>query len=121
MKDKRKNNGGARPNAGRKPKAEEIAIIENMDAALAPREVWEALAQRVKDGDVQAIKLWISYRVGLPKQMIDLSSSDGTTAPKSTKIVFTDGAKPDYSLLSLDEKKTLRDLVNKSKQGKQLT
>jgi hypothetical protein len=95
MEDKRKNNGGARPNAGRKPKAEEIAIIENMDAALAPREVWEALAQRVKDGDVQAIKLWISYRVGLPKQMIDVTSSDGSMSLQPTKIIFTDGVKAD--------------------------
>lgn len=80
--------GGRRPNSGRKPKAEEIKIIEQMDAAKAPAEVWEALANRVEKGDVQAMKLWLSYRFGQPKQDVNLSSNEGLISivmPKAQK------------------------------------
>ena len=70
MEDKRKNNGGARPNSGRLKKDELISLIESMDATLVPDEVWKALSDKVKDKDVNAIKTWLSYRYGMPKQTI---------------------------------------------------
>lgn len=70
MADGRKNNGGHKT-AGRKPKADEIKMIERMDATLAPKEAWEALADKVKEGDTQAIKTWLAYRYGQPKQSVD--------------------------------------------------
>ena len=63
--------GGKRPNSGRKPKADEIKLIERMDAILAPDEVWKKLAALVKEEDQQAIKTWLAYRYGQPKQNID--------------------------------------------------
>ena len=69
--DKRKTNGGARDGAGRKAKADEISIIESMDAVLIPQEAWQKLADKVKENDVQAIKTWLSYRYGMPKQTVD--------------------------------------------------
>lgn len=70
--DKRKNNRGTIGNkGGRKPKADEIKIIEQMDAVMVPEEAWESLAHRVKDGDVNAIKTWLNYRFGMPKQHIE--------------------------------------------------
>ena len=36
-------NGGARPGAGRPPKADEIKIIEQMDAIAVPAKIWKAL------------------------------------------------------------------------------
>ena len=63
--------GGKRENSGRKPKADEIALIERMDAVLAPEEVWMALAIKVKEQDVQAVKTWLGYRFGQPKQTVD--------------------------------------------------
>lgn len=71
MADYRRENGGARPGAGRKPKADEIKLIEQMDAVMVPLEVWQALAAKVESGDVQAQKTWLSYRYGMPKQMIE--------------------------------------------------
>ena len=71
MTDDRRENGGARPGAGRKPKADEIKLIEQMDAVMVPLEVWQALAAKVESGDVQAQKTWLSYRYGMPKQMIE--------------------------------------------------
>jgi hypothetical protein len=68
--DKRKNNGG-HSNGGRKPKADEIKLIEQMDAVLVPKSVWKALAIKVESGDGQCIKTWLSYRYGMPKQQIE--------------------------------------------------
>ncbi len=72
MEDGRKNNGGHKT-AGRKKKADEISMIEKMDATLAPVEAWENLADLVKEKDVQAIKTWLQYRYGMPKQVSDVN------------------------------------------------
>jgi hypothetical protein len=66
--------GGARPNAGRKPKADELKLIEQMDAVLAPEEVWQKVASLCNQGDMQALKTWIEYRYGKAKQSVDLTS-----------------------------------------------
>ncbi len=73
--DNRKNNGGhsTKGRAGRKPKANEISMIEKMDATLAPKVVWEKLADKVKEKDVQAVKTWLQYRYGMPKQVSEVS------------------------------------------------
>lgn len=63
--------GGKRDNAGRKTKADELKIIEQMDAVLIPEHVWQALANKVQEGDGQCIKTWLSYRYGMPKQQIE--------------------------------------------------
>jgi len=67
-------NGGARPGAGRKPKADEIKLIEQMDAITSPDYVWQKLWDIASMGDVQALKVWIEYRFGKPKQSIDVTS-----------------------------------------------
>lgn len=85
MEDGRKNNGGHKT-AGRKPKADEIKIIEAMDAVLAPAKVWEALAKKVKEGDVPAQKIWLNYRYGMPKQIVELPSDGVITQITVTKI-----------------------------------
>jgi hypothetical protein len=70
MADERKANGGARPGAGRKPKADEIKLVEQMDAVLVPESVWMSLAEKVEAGDTNAIKTWLQYRYGMPKQIV---------------------------------------------------
>lgn len=74
-------NGGARSGAGRKPKIQEIKIIEQMDAISVPDEIWKALLYKCKEGDTAAIKLWLSYRFGLPKQQIDVTTNGQNIAP----------------------------------------
>jgi hypothetical protein len=66
-----KKHGGARPNSGRLKKDEVLSLIETMDAITVPENVWRALYQKVLENDVNAIKLWLSYRFGMPKQTID--------------------------------------------------
>jgi hypothetical protein len=77
----KKGAGGAREGAGRKPKILEIKLIEQMDAISVPNEIWNALLFKCKEGDTAAIKLWLSYRFGLPKQQIDVTSNGEKIAP----------------------------------------
>ena len=63
-----------------------------MDAILAPDEVWKKLAALVKEQDQQAIKTWLAYRYGQPKQNIDHTS--GVEAiPPVIKVMYEGDAK----------------------------
>lgn len=72
------NHGGNREGAGRKPKSDELKMIEDMDASKITIEVWQKLAEKVDAGDVAAIKLWLEYRFGKPKQLIGLVTENDT-------------------------------------------
>ncbi len=74
--------GGATPGAGRKPKADEIKIIEMMDAVAVPEEAWKALWDKCKEGDSQSIKTWLNYRFGMPKQSMDVTSGGEKLGPR---------------------------------------
>jgi hypothetical protein len=66
--------GGAMPGSGRKPKADEIKIIEQMDAIAIPEKAWRKLWELCEKNDSQALKLWLSYRFGMPKQSLDVTT-----------------------------------------------
>ncbi len=70
--DGRKNNGGHK-NGGRKPKAEELKLIEK----LSPFEniALEKLVAGVKKGDYAYIKLYMEYLYGKPKQILDVTTN----------------------------------------------
>jgi hypothetical protein len=74
-------NGGKREGAGRPPKILEVKLIEQMDRIAVPDEIWKALLFKIQEGDTQAIKLWLSYRLGLPKQQIDVTTNGENIAP----------------------------------------
>jgi hypothetical protein len=61
--------GGAREGAGRKPKADEIKLLER----LSPMDdvAFEKLKEGVSAGDFQFIRLFMEYRYGKPKQQIE--------------------------------------------------
>jgi hypothetical protein len=73
--EQKKQRGGARPNSGRMKKDELISLIESMDAVLLPESVWIALSEKVEQKDVNAIKTWLQYRYGMPKQVIDQNTN----------------------------------------------
>ena len=52
-----------------------------MDAICVPDQIWKALLYKCEQGDTNAIKLWLSYRFGLPKQQIDVTSNGEKIAP----------------------------------------
>ena len=81
MTIKKDNRGGPRPNSGRPTKIQEIKLIESMDRIAVPDEIWKALLFKIQEGDTQAIKLWLSYRLGLPKQQIDVTTNGEHIAP----------------------------------------
>ena len=88
--DNRKNNGGAREGAGRKPKAQEQKLIERLDAIIDKDEALGVLGQLVAKGDIRAVQLYLSYRYGKPKESIDLNSSEGLNINFKDLIQFVD-------------------------------
>jgi hypothetical protein len=103
----KKKRGGPRPNSGRPPKIQEIKLIEQMDALCVPDKIWEALLMKCSQGDTNAIKLWLSYRFGLPKQQIDVTSNGEKIAPpiqwigkniaiESAKVISEEEEESDY-------------------------
>ena len=73
--------GGKREGSGRKPKVHEVKLVESMDAISVPDEIWKALLYKCLQGDTGALKLWLSYRYGLPKQQIDVTTNGESIAP----------------------------------------
>jgi len=68
--DKRKENKGTLGNSGgRKSKAEEQKLIENL-TPLHPKAM-ESFDKAISEGKDWAIKLFFNYFYGLPKQVID--------------------------------------------------
>ena len=77
MADLRKHNGGhsTKGYAGRKSKENQLKLIEQRDAVEIPETLWKILADKVKEGDTQAIKIWLEYRYGKPKQSTDVTTN----------------------------------------------
>lgn len=122
-------NGGVRPGAGRKPKIQEIKIIEQMDAICVPEKIWSALLMKCSQGDTQALKLWLSYRFGLPKQQIDITSNGEKIAPPiqwiSKQMDFRDAEQIEFeSVDTFDElknqvRKDYQNLIDQDKENEQ--
>ena len=72
--DKRINNGGARQGAGRKGKAEEQKLIQNLtpmnEMAL------ESLKKGLEKKEQWAVKLFFEYFYGRPQQRVDVTSNE---------------------------------------------
>jgi len=67
--DNRKDNGGSRQGAGRKPKTEERKLIEKLSPLQS--DAYKALKDSLKDGQGWAVKLYFEYMYGKPKQQIE--------------------------------------------------
>jgi len=87
MSDK---HGGARKGAGRPAKADEVKLIERLDAIIDKDEALGVLGQLVAKGDIRAVQLYLSYRYGKPKESIDLNSSEGLNINFRDLIKFVD-------------------------------
>ncbi len=82
--------GGARKGAGRKPKADEVKLIERLDSIIDKDEAVGKLGELVTKGDIRALQLYLSYRYGKPKESIDLNSSEGLNINFRDLIKFVD-------------------------------
>jgi hypothetical protein len=69
--DNKKNHGGVRENAGRKPKAEEQLLIEKLN----PLEelAFKALKIGLEDNQNWAVKLFFEYKFGKPRETKDIT------------------------------------------------
>ena len=65
--DGRSNNGGKRDGAGRKPKAEEIKLVEKL-TPLEPL-AYAALKAGVEKGDFKYVQLFYNYYAGKHKHL----------------------------------------------------
>jgi hypothetical protein len=93
---KKDSRGGKREGAGRKPRVQEIRIIEQMDTVCVPEEIWRALLYKCQQGDTAALKLWLSYRFGLPKQQIDITTNGESIAPPIQWLEFKDAEQIEF-------------------------
>ena len=71
--DKRKFNGGNK-NAGRKPKAEEVALIEKL-TPLEPL-AFAALMKGLEAGDFKYVQLFYNYYAGKPRETKDITINE---------------------------------------------
>lgn len=66
--DKRKFNGGHKT-AGRKPKTDEQSLVEKLTPM--EEEALKALADALKNKQPWAVKLFMQYLYGMPKQQVE--------------------------------------------------
>lgn len=80
----KKKRGGARPGAGRPKRMDEQAIIEKLTPMAET--AFKVLEQKILEGDMVAIKLYMSYFIGLPTQKIE-SKIEGQLNQLSVEVV----------------------------------
>jgi hypothetical protein len=71
--DKRKFNGGNK-NAGRKPKADEVALIEKL-TPLEPL-AFDALMKGLEKADFKYVQLFYNYYAGKPRETKDITINE---------------------------------------------
>ena len=86
--DKRINNGGARTGAGRKGKAEEQKLIENLTPMNSM--ALESLEKGLEKKEQWAVKLFFEYFYGKPQQRVDVTSNDESINMPLINFVETD-------------------------------
>jgi hypothetical protein len=62
--------GGKREGAGRKSKDEELKLIENLDKHIDKDEPIQKLKKLIQEENFNAIKLYLEYRYGKPKETV---------------------------------------------------
>jgi hypothetical protein len=79
MADGRKNNGakkGVYQGQGRKPKADELKLIEEL--SIYDDIAKKCLEDGIRDGNYQFWNKFMEYRYGKPKERVDVTSNDET-------------------------------------------
>jgi hypothetical protein len=86
--DKRTNNGGARKGAGRKSKAAEQKLIENLTPMNSM--ALESLEKGLEKKEQWAVKLFFEYFYGKPQQRLDVTSNEETLNMPVITFIETD-------------------------------
>jgi len=86
--DKRINNGGARKGAGRKSKAVEQKLIENLTPMN--EKALKSLENGIDKKEQWAVKLFFEYFYGKPQQRVDVTTNDDSINMPIITFVETD-------------------------------
>lgn len=65
--------GGKRENSGRKPKADELKLMDTIKDAVSESDfsdIWKTIAKEAKGGSAAHIKVLFEYFYGKPKETI---------------------------------------------------
>ena len=73
--DGRANNGGHKT-AGRKPKADEQKLIEQLDRHIDSEKVFGILQGLIDEGNIKAIQIYLDRRYGKPKESVTVNSEN---------------------------------------------
>ena len=84
IQERKSKRGGARPGAGRKRKMEEHELIERLYPMAA--NAFEVLQNKIKEGDMKAIQIFMQYFIGLPTQKIE-SKIEGQLNQVSVEVI----------------------------------
>ena len=95
-----KDNGGKREGAGRKSKAEEFKLIEQLDKLKDPVWAIKKMFEHIESGSEKMLEKYLAYRFGIPKQIVEQEVRNMTK-------------EKDYSKLSIEDLKTLSDIEDK--------
>jgi hypothetical protein len=82
--------GGRRPNSGRPKRMDEEEIIRKLQPMQ--EEVFAALREKIAEKDMNAIKLYLQYYLGLPTQKIE-NKIEGQLNQVSVEVVRPEIAK----------------------------
>jgi hypothetical protein len=82
--EEKKTRGGARPGSGRPRRMDEQAIIEKLTPMAAA--AFNVLERKILEGDMNAIKLYMSYFLGMPTQKVE-SKIEGQLNQVSIQVV----------------------------------
>jgi hypothetical protein len=82
--EEKKKRGGFRPNSGRPKRMDEQSIIEKLTPMAET--AFKVLNQKILDGDMNAIKLYMSYFLGMPTQKVE-SKIEGQLNQVSIEVV----------------------------------
>lgn len=91
--DGRKNNGGARKGAGRKPRTDEQDLLRLLDTAWPKKERAAAIrkhAELANQGDVRSFGILMAYAFGKPTEKHELGGIGGGDA--ILKVIYDGGA-----------------------------
>ena len=70
---KLENRGGRRLGSGRKPKADELKLVEKLDNVIDNEIALKKLGELIVKGDIRAIQIYFNYRYGKPKKRLTLT------------------------------------------------
>lgn len=95
MADGRKNNGGARSGAGRKPKAEELKVSGYAIDAIkeeygSQAEFWGLIASKARESK-DHLKHLLEYAYGKPSKSVDFTSGGKSFDTLKVEIVNDEG------------------------------